>query len=110
ARTSCEECAGLTGGVDRDAIPRARSLAHGGRKFLFGVLEWSGEVAVDDRVRPGLVDLDEVRALFELFADDGDKLRSVVGIRGVGQYVLFRVIADGVFVAAENVDGVAADA
>ena len=34
----------------------------------------------------------------------------IVGIVRVGQNVLLRVVADGVFVAAEDVDGVAADA
>ena len=45
-----------------------------------------------------------------LLADDFDKLFGGVGVVGVGEHVLRGVVADGVFVAAEDVDGVAADA
>ena len=63
-----------------------------------------------DRVAAGLVDLDEVGAFLELLADHGDEFVGVVGVGGVGENVLLGIVADGVFVAAENVDGVAADA
>jgi hypothetical protein len=65
---------------------------------------------VTDGVRAGLVDFDEVRAFFELVADCGNQFGGVVGVGGVREHVLRRVVAIGVFVAAENVDGVAADA
>ena len=43
-------------------------------------------------------------------AHDRDQLGGVVRIIGVGEHVLRGVVADGVFVAAENIDGIAADA
>ncbi len=43
-------------------------------------------------------------------AHDGDKFVGGVRIIGVGQNALLGVVADGVFVAAEDIDGVAADA
>ena len=45
-----------------------------------------------------------------LCADDLDQLVGGVGVVGVGQHVLGGVVADGVFVAAQDADGVAADA
>ena len=59
---------------------------------------------------PGFVDLDEVRAFLELLADHGDEFGGVVGVRRVRENALLGIVADGVFVAAENIDGVAADA
>ena len=58
----------------------------------------------------GLVDLDEVRAFFELLANHGDQFVRAVGIGCVRQYVLLGVVADGILVAAENIDRIAADA
>ena len=69
-----------------------------------------GELAAGQRVAARLVDLDEVRALLELAADDADQFERIVGLRGVGQHPLLRVIADRVFVAAQDIDRVAADA
>ena len=62
------------------------------------------------RVRAGLVDLDEVGALLHLLAHDRDDLLGVVGVVGVRQHVLRGIEVIGVLVAAQNVDGVAADA
>jgi len=48
--------------------------------------------------------------LLVLLADDFNELLGGVGVVGVGEDVLCGVEADGIFVAAENVDGAAADA
>ena len=45
-----------------------------------------------------------------MLADDGYQFVGVVGVGRVGKHVLLGIVADGVFVAAENVDGIAADA
>ena len=45
-----------------------------------------------------------------MLANYGDEFRGVVRVGGVGKNVLLGVVADGVFVTAENIDGVAADA
>jgi len=66
-------------------------------------------VAIDDFVFAGLVDFGEVGALLVLLAEDGDELAGIVGQVGVGQDVLRGVVFDGVFVAAEDVNGVARD-
>ena len=104
------ERAGLSGGVDRDALADARGFVDAAVEFGFGVLIGRGKFAIDDGVRAGFVDLDEVRAFFELLADHGDEFGGVVGVRGIGENVLRGIVADGVFVAAENIDGIAADA
>ena len=45
-----------------------------------------------------------------MLANYGYEFCGVVSVGGVGKYVLLGVVADGVFVTAENVNGVAADA
>ena len=50
----------------------------------------------------GFVDLDEIGAYLELLADHGDQFVGVVGVSGVGQHALLGIVADGVFVAAQN--------
>ena len=45
-----------------------------------------------------------------MLAHDFDEFGNAVGVGGVGEYALIGVEVDGVFVAAEQVDGVAADA
>ncbi len=110
ASAGCVESSRLTGGVDCNAIACARGLAHGGNEFVLGVLEWSGEVPTHEGILSGLVNLDEVRTFLDLFADDGDELRGVIGVSRVGKHVLLWVVADGVFVPTENVDGIAAGA
>ena len=110
ASASCVESSGLSSGVDRNAIACAPCLTHSGEEFVLGVLEWSGETAVHERIRAGLINLDEFCTFLDLFADDGDKFGGVIGVSRIGEHVLLRVVADGVFVAAKNVDGIATDA
>ena len=71
---------------------------------------WYGVVKmfVVDRILSGFVDLGEVGSAFALLADDFDELVGRVGVVGVGEDVLGRVVAEGVFVASEEVDRVAA--
>ena len=78
--------------------------------MFLGILVGRDELAVDGAVFAGFVNLDEVGAFLELFADDGDEFGNVVGVGGVGEHALLRIEADGVFVAAENIDGVAGNA
>ena len=96
--------------VDGDAVAGARGFTDGGGEFFFGVLVRSGEAAVDDLIGTGFVNFDKVGALFQFGANCGDEFGVVVRVGGVSEDVLLGVVADGVFVAAENADGVAADA
>ncbi len=66
--------------------------------------------AVDQAVGAGFVDFGEVGTLLMLFAHDVYELFGGVGIVGVGENVLRGIVAIGVFVAAKDIDGVAADA
>ena len=110
ACTDSVESAGFTGSVGRNVFAGTGGFFDGGAEFGFRVLERRREVAVAKRVRACFVDLDEIGAFFYLLADYGDEFGGVVGVGGVGQDVLLGIVADGVFVPAENVDGVAADA
>ncbi len=96
--------------MDGDAFANASGFFDGGAKFGFGVLKRSGEMAVTVRVWASFVHFDEVSAFFELLANDGNEFGGVVGVRGVGEDMLLRIVTIGVFVAAENVHGVATDA
>ena len=58
----------------------------------------------------GFVDLDEVGAVFDLLADDVHDSSALLGVGGVREDTLFGVVTDGVFMAAEDVDGITADA
>jgi len=53
---------------------------------------------------------DEVGPFLELLADNGHQFGSAIRVRGVREDVLFRIVVDSVFVAADNADRVAADA
>jgi hypothetical protein len=68
------------------------------------------EFSIADRVRPGLINLDEVGAFFHLLADGVDQFSGVVGIGGVREDVLRGIEMIGIFVTAQNVDRVATDA
>jgi len=102
--------AGFTGGVNSDVFAKASGFLNGGGEFGFGELIGSEKTAVAKGVRASFVDLDEVGALLELLTNDGDELIGGVGVGGVGQDVLLWIEAVGIFVAAENVDGIAGDA
>ena len=91
-------------------MPRARGFFDCGFEFGLCVLINRGEASVANDVWPGLIDLDEIGALFELFANRGHDFGGIVGIGGIRQHVLRRVEMIGVFMSAENVDGVPADA
>jgi hypothetical protein len=68
------------------------------------------KLAIDDLVRAGLVNFDEVGAFLELAANHGDEFGGAVGICRVREDVLRGIEADGVFVAAEKIYSIAADA
>ena len=104
------ERARLAHGVDADRRAQAVGLFDRGGQLRLGVLVGRVQDAVDHAVGPGLVNLDEVGAFLVLPADDLDELVGGVGVVGVGEHVLRGVEVDGVLVAAQNVDGVAADA
>ncbi len=102
--------AGFAGAVDAYAGAGAVGFGDGGGELGFGVLEGGGEGVPGEVVAAGFVDLGEVCALFALFAHDGDDFVRVVGAVGVREEVFFGVEAGEVFVAAVDVDGIAADA
>ena len=68
----------------------------------FGVLIRSRKFAVGNRVRAGLIDLGEVGAQLELFANHTNKLAGIVRVRRIAENMLFGIVADGVFVTAED--------
>ncbi len=88
---------------------RAASVT-GGSELCFGVLIRRVQLAVDERVSASLIHLDEVGAFLYLLANHFDNLLGTVGVVGVGEYMLRGIEVIGVFVSAEDVDGVAADA
>ncbi len=92
-----------------DGAEALRFFDRGGQLRL-GVLVGRVQHAIHHGVWAGLVHLDEVRTLLVLLADDFDNLVAGVGVVGVGEHVLRGVEVVGVFMAAENVDGVGADA
>jgi hypothetical protein len=107
--------AGLAGTVDADARARAVGLGDGGSELFLTVLVGRGELRVrawkaGEAVASGLVDLGEVGALFALGSHYLDELGGVIGAVGVGEQMLFGVVAGRVFMAAVDVDGVAGDA
>lgn len=106
----CEMSAGFAGGVDGDALAGASCFFNGGSELVFGILKGRDEVAIDKRIATCFINLDEVGTFFNLFANGGDKLAGVVRVIGVGENVLRGIEMVGVFVTAENVDGIAADA
>jgi hypothetical protein len=97
-------------GMYGHTLPEARRLAYGGHHFLRSELERRRETATYQRVLTRFVDLNEIGAFLELLANRGHEFSRVVGLRGVGEHALLRIVADGILVPAENVDGVAADA
>ncbi len=110
ARARGIERAWLAGGMDRDSLAYAGRLVHRRSKLGFGVLIRCGEFSVSERIAPGLVDLDEVGAQLKLLADHAHQLGGVVGIGRVRQNMLLGIEAVRVFMAAQDIDRIAADA
>lgn len=104
------ERAGLTGGVNRDVLAGAGGFFDSGAEFRLGVLERRGKAAVAKYVWARFVDFHEIGTFFDLLAYGGHELVSIIGVSGVGEDTLGGIEMDGVFVAAKNVDGIAADA
>ncbi len=94
------------------AHKRAGAIGLGDRrgKLRFGVLVGRREGVAVEMVSSGLVDLGEVRALLALLTHHRDDLVGSVRVVGVREHVLRGVEADGVFMAAQDVDGVAGNA
>src|SRR5208282_3739278 len=103
------ESSGLAGAMDAHALAHARRLLDGGFELGLGVLVGCGEFAIGHAVGAGLINLDKVRALFELLPYHGDQFAGIVGVGGIGGDVLGGIEVDCVFVSSENADGVAAD-
>src|SRR5579872_3877382 len=93
----------------RNPFADASRLADSGAQFGFGVLIRRGKNSVVDRIRAGFINFRKTRSLFALLAHYFNQLFSVIGKVGIWKDVLRRVKTDGVFMAAENVDGIAAD-
>src|SRR5580692_5968929 len=93
-----------------DASLQALRFRDGLRQLRLSVLEDAVKLAVFDEVAAGFVDLDEVRAVLDLLANDGYQFIASVGVGGVGEHVLLGVVVEGVLVAAENTDSVTTDA
>jgi len=67
-------------------------------------------MAVVDGVGTRFVNFDEVGTFFGLLPEHGHKFIVGAGVIRVGEHVLRGIKAYGVFVAAQNIDGIAADA
>ena len=104
------ERARFTGVMNRDALAGAGGFFNGSAEFGFGVLVGRDEMAVDERVAAGFVHFDEIGTFFDLLADSRDDLIGVIRVVRIRENVLGRIEMVGVFVAAENVDGIAAHA
>src|SRR5947209_14256813 len=89
-------------------LTKTGRFVHRGAEFRLGVLVRRGKLSVVERVGSGFVNFDEIRAVLELLAYDFDQLISPISVGGVGKNMLIRVVADRVFMTAENVNGVAA--
>ena len=61
------------------------------------------------RIRSGFVNFDEIGAFLHLLANDGHDFRGIVSVGGVREDVLLGIVMNSIFMAAENVDGIAAD-
>jgi hypothetical protein len=91
-------------------LPSAR-LPPPPRQFGFAVLIRRGRTGRRASGRPGLVNLDEVRAFLECCSRiTVTSSAALLAYVGVGQHMLRRIVADSVFVPAQNIDGIAADA
>ena len=108
ARLSGIESARLALIVDANIGADSLCLFHRRGQLRLGVLVRSVEVAVDHAIGPGFVNLEKVRALLVLFAHGLDDLLGVIGAVRIGEYVLFGVEMVGVFVPAQDVDGISA--
>ena len=75
----------LSRGVNGDVLAESRGFFDGGFQLRLRVLIRSGEFPVFHRVCAGLVNLDEVRAFFELLAHHSDEFVGVVGVVRVGE-------------------------
>ncbi len=84
-------------------------FVHRSFQLRLRVLIWGREFSIPQRIRPSLIDLDEVGAFLELLPDHRNQFVRAVSVIRVGKDVLLGVIADGVFVSAKDVDCVAAN-
>src|SRR6516165_754371 len=96
--------------MNRDSLAHPRRLPDGGRQFDLGVLVRGDEPLVTNRIGPGFINLDEIRTLFKLLTNHLDQLGDAVGIGSVRKHMLGWIVVNGIFVAAENVYGIPADA
>ncbi len=104
------ESGGLTGAMHGNPGLQAGCLDYGRRQLRFSVLDDGVKLAVFEVVAAGFVDLDKVGAVLDLLADDGHQLIGSVGVGGIGEHVLLGVEVERVFVATQDVDGIAAKA
>ncbi len=100
----------LAGSVHRNPLADSRRLFHRSGEFRLRVLVNRRVLSVANRVRTGFINLDEVRAFFELLPDHGNQFVRIIRISGVRQNVLLGVVVDSILVPPEDVDSVAADA
>jgi len=100
----------LTFTMHGNASLQAGSLGDGLRQLRLGVFHDAMKLTVLKEVGAGFVDLDEVRPVLDLLANDAHQFIAGIGVGGVGKHVLLGVEVECVFVAAENVDGVPTDA
>src|SRR5436309_7415340 len=100
---------GLARCMHSHTLAYASGFVDSSAEFSLCVLIRSRKVSITNRIRTSLVNLDEIGALFELLADCLDELISTVHVSGFRQDWLQGVVADGVFVPAQNVDRIPAD-
>ncbi len=106
----CVQRSGFAHGVHRDNRAKTMRFFNRGGQLRGSVLVRRAQDAVNHVVGAGLVDLREVGALLVLLSHHFDNLLGGVGVVGIGEHVLRGIVAIGIFVSAQQVDGVAADA
>ena len=102
--------AGLAHGMHRHRSAQPAPFHHRRAELLGRVLVRRVQFAIDQFVFPRFVNLGEVRSLLVLLAHHLHQLLGGVGIIGIRKHVLRGVVLVRVLVAAEDVDGIPADA
>src|SRR5439155_1703087 len=100
---------GLARCMRSHTLAYASGFVDSSAEFSLCVLIRRRKVSITNRIRTSTVNLDEIGALLELLALCLDELICTVRVSGVRQQVLLGVVADGVFVPAQNLDGIPVD-
>jgi hypothetical protein len=105
----CIKRARSPGGMYGHMLPDARRFANSHLHLFGGELKRRRGSATRQRALTCFVNLDEIGALLYLRTNRGHQLSRIVRLGGVGEHALLGILADGILMSAQNVDGVATD-